>query len=72
MCNGNLAFLWHLRLRQTIIHCWIQNSKLSQLAVGVWQSEDKHHITLKGSNLQLVELRRKINVSKEERCLGFT
>ena len=45
--------------------------KLSQLSVGVWQSEDEHHITLKVSNLQLVELRRKINVSKEERCLGF-
>ena len=45
--------------------------KLSQLAVEVWQSEDKHHITLKVSNLQLVELRRKINVSKEGRCLGF-
>ena len=45
--------------------------KLSQLSFGVWQSEDKHHITLKVSNLQLVELRRKINVSKEEGCLGF-
>ena len=45
--------------------------KLSQLSVKVWQSEDKHHIPLKVSNLQFVELRRKINVSKEERCLEF-
>ena len=45
--------------------------KLSQLSVGSWQPKGKHHITLKVSSLQLVELRRKINASKEERCLGF-
>ena len=60
-----------MALKVKASHYPLLDSKFKFSQLGVWQSEDKHHITLKVSNLQLVELRRKINVAKEERCLGF-
>ena len=64
-----MATLMALKVKANHYPLWDSKFKFSQLRFG--SQRIKHHITLKVSNLQFVELRRKINVSKEERCLGF-
>ena len=64
-----MTTLMALKVKANHYPLWDSKFKFSQLEIG----SQRGNITLpsKDSSLQLVKLRRKINVAKEERCLGF-
>ena len=64
-----MTTLMALKVKANHYPLWDSKFKFSQLEIG----SQRGNITLpsKVSSLQLVKLRRKINVAKEERCLGF-